>query len=213
MLRVLIVDDHAIVRKGVIGILQESWDSEVICDEAAQATDAKAAITKNKYDMVLLDISMPGENGLELLKQLHGDYPQLPVMILSMYPEEQYAIRALTLGAAGYLTKESAPDELVDAVKRILTGRRYISMAVAERMAAFLGSGRRSDLTSHDLLSEREFQILRLMAQGKTPTEIANELFISIKTVSTYRMRLLKKMNLRNNAEVINYAFRHGLME
>lgn len=213
MLRVLIVDDHAIVRKGVMGILQDSWDTEIACDEAALAHEAQTKIAANQYDLVLLDISMPGENGLELLKRLHQEYPELPVLILSMHPEEQYAIRALTLGAAGYLTKESAPDELVDAVKRVLSGRRYISMAVAEKMAASLESGKPMDLSSHDLLSEREFQVLRLMALGKTTTQIAGELFISIKTVSTYRLRLMKKMNLNNNAEILTYAFRNGLIQ
>ena len=213
MFKILVVDDHAIVRKGVIGILEETPDVEVTCDEAANAREALAKVSANIYGMVLLDISMPGASGLELLKQLHQEHPELPVLLLSMHPEEQYAIRALSLGAVGYLTKESAPDELILAVQKILAGGRYISSSLAERMAAHLGSGRQTCDLPHEALSSRESEILRLIGAGKTPTQMADELFLSIKTVSTYRTRILNKMNMKNNAEIIGYAIKHGLLD
>ena len=211
MLKVLVVDDHAIVRKGVVRILEESPEIEADCDEAANAQEATRMAATGNYAMVLLDISLPGVNGLELLKNLRRDHPGLPIMILSMHPEDQYAMRALTLGAVGYLTKESAPDELVLAVHRVLAGGRYISASLAERLAAHLGSGMRTGTLPHEGLSDREFEILRLIGAGRTPTQIANELFLSVKTVSTYRSRILQKMHLNSSAELMNYALRNNL--
>jgi len=212
MLKILVVDDHAIVRKGVIRILEESSDIDATCDEAANAQDAARMAATGNYAMALLDISLPGVNGLELLKNLRRDHPGLPIMILSMHPEDQYAIRSLTLGAVGYLTKESAPDELAAATNRVLAGGRYISASLAERLAAHLGSGNKSGALPHEELSDREFEILRLIASGRTPTQIANELFLSVKTVSTYRTRVLQKMNLNSSAELMSYAHKNNLL-
>lgn len=213
MLKILVVDDHAIVRKGVLGILDESPEMLVACDEAANAEEALAKVSASRYDMVLLDISMPGMSGLELLKEWHQERPTLPVLLLSMHPEEQYAVRALSLGAVGYLTKESAPDELTTAVKKVLSGGRYVSSSLAESMAASLASGREVSALPHEALSGRESQILRLIAAGRTTTQMAGELFLSIKTVSTYRTRILQKLNMQSNAEIIGYAIKHSLLD
>lgn len=213
MLKILVVDDHAIVRKGVIQILEETPGVEATCHEASNAEEALQLVAKSSYGMVLLDISMPGVSGLDLLKELHRDHPELPVLLLSMHPEEQYAIRALSLGAVGYMTKESAPDELAIAVRKILAGGRYISASLAENMAAYLGSGRQSGTLAHETLSKRELQILRLIGSGKGLTRIADELCLSVKTVSTYRTRMLEKMNMKNNAELIGYVIKHGLSD
>lgn len=212
MLRVLIVDDHAIVRRGLKIILEEISDRIVTMDEAADCQEALARIRSSVYDLVLLDISLPGCSGLDLLKQLKADRPNLPVMMLTMYPEEQYAVRALRLGASGYLTKESAPDELVTAIRQVLAGGRYVSVALAERLASELGRRRKEHLTPHEGLSDREFQVACLIAAGKTVGRIAEELTLSEKTVSTYRSRILAKMQLKSNAELTSYAYRHGLV-
>jgi DNA-binding NarL/FixJ family response regulator len=213
MLRILCVDDHAIVRRGIILILEESTDIDATCDEASNAQEALVKMSACRYDMVLLDISLHGVSGLDLLKQFNREHPGLPVLILSMYPEEQYAIRALSLGAVGYLTKDSAPDELAIAVRKVLSGGRYISSSLAENMAVYLGSGRQTGALAHETLSGRELQIFRLIGSGKSTTQIADELCISVKTVSTYRTRLLNKMNMKNNAELISYAIKHGLLD
>jgi two-component system, NarL family, invasion response regulator UvrY len=212
MYRVLVVDDHAMMRKGVIQTLTEAEDLEITCDEASDARETLEKIAAYSYDMVLLDIAMPGVNGLELLKQLHQDQPELAILLLSMYPEEQFAIRALSLGAVGYLTKVSAADELTIAAKKVLSGGRYISPSLGEKMAVHLGSGKKSCELPHESLSGRESQIFLMIGSGKSPTEMANELFISIKTVSTYRARILEKMDMKNNAEIIGYAIKHGLV-
>lgn len=212
MAKILVVDDHAIMRKGVIRTLEEAEDLEVNCDEAANATEALAMIDRNHYQMALLDISMPGMNGLDLLKQLHQNHPDLPVLLLSMHPEEQYAIRALTLGAVGYLTKESAADELTLAVKKVLFGGRYISSSLGDKMAAFIGSGRRGYHLPHETLSDRELQIFRMIGTGKSPSQMADDLCISIKTISTYRTRIMQKMQMKTNAEIIAYAIKHSLI-
>ena len=212
MYQILIVDDHAILRKGVIRSLEDTSLS-VRCDEAANAEEALQKVAARKYDMMLLDISLPGRSGLDLLKQLNRDYPALPVVMLSMYPEEDYAIRALSLGACGYLTKESASDEIETAVQKVLSGGRYISPSLAETVAVHLGSGLDSGALPHDALSSRESQFLRMIGSGKTPSQIAEELTLSIKTVSTYRSRVLAKLKLSNNAELIKYAIKHGLAD
>jgi DNA-binding NarL/FixJ family response regulator len=212
MLSVLIVDDHAIVRRGLKIILEEISDRIVTMDEAADCHEALVKIRSSVYDLVLLDISLPGCSGLDLLKQLKTERPDLPVMMLTMYPEEQYAVRALRLGASGYLTKESAPDELVTAIRQVLAGGRYVSVALAERLASELGRRRKEYLIPHEGLSDREFQVACLIAAGKTVGRIAEELTLSEKTVSTYRSRILAKMQLKSNAELTSYAYRHGLV-
>lgn len=211
MLKMLLVDDHAVVRRGIIGILEE-LPQEIGIDEAANGQDALRMAEQNSYDLVLLDISLPGRNGLEVLKHLKSEYPNLPVLILSMHPEEQYAIRSLRAGAAGYLTKESAPEELIDAIGKVLLGGRYISSSLSEMLLAELSDPRQRGKALHETLSDREYQIACMIASGKTPTEIANELSLSIKTVSTYRTRLLEKMNMKSNAELTTYAVREGLV-
>jgi two-component system, NarL family, invasion response regulator UvrY len=213
MVKILVVDDHAIVRGGVVRILEGSPEFAASCDQAATAQEAERLIESASYDMVLLDVSLPGVNGLDLLKGLHRDHPRLPILILSMHPEDQYAIRALTLGAVGYLSKESAPEELISAAHKVLTGGRYISPPLAERLAAHLGSGTKKGGLPHEELSDREFAVLRLIGAGKTPTQIAAELFLSVKTVSTYRSRILQKMKLDSNAQLMSYALKNHLTD
>jgi len=212
MYEILIVDDHAILRKGVIRSLEDTR-LDLCCDEAANAEEALSKVAARRYDMVLLDISLPGRSGLDLLKQLNREHPSLPVVMLSMYPEEDYAIRALSLGACGYLTKESASEEIEGAVQKVLSGGRYISSSLAETVAAHLGSGLDKGALPHDALSSRESQFLRMIGSGMTPSQIAGELCLSIKTVSTYRSRVLAKLKLSNNAELIKYAIKHGIAD
>lgn len=209
---ILIVDDHAILRKGVIRSLEDTRLG-ISCDEASNGEEALKKVAARKYDMVLLDISLPGRSGLDVLKQLNREQPALPVVMLSMYPEEDYAIRALSLGACGYLTKESASEEIEAAVQKVLSGGRYISPSLAETVAVHLGSGLDKGALPHDALSSREAQFLRMIGSGKTPSQIADELSLSIKTVSTYRSRVLTKLKLSNNAELIKYAIKHGLAD
>ena len=209
-MRVLICDDHPIVRKGLREILQEEGPAVTI-GEAATAQDALDLARKQSWDAVMLDITMPGRSGLELLKQLREERPNVPVLVLSVHPADQYASRVLRAGASGYLTKESAPDELLTAVRHILRGGRYISPSVGETLAADLG--RPADELPHQGLSDREFEILRLIASGKRPSEIADELHLSVKTVSTYRARVLQKLHLRTTAQLMRYAIKHGLVD
>jgi DNA-binding NarL/FixJ family response regulator len=210
MLRICIADDHAIVRKGLKQILSETPDL-VVSGEAATGQELLRQVGKNDFDVVLLDISMPGRNGLEILKELRAEKPRHPVLILSVYPEEQYAVRALKTGAAGYLTKESAPEELIAAIRRISLGKKYVTSSLAEKLASYL----ETDLEKppHESMSNREFSILCRIGAGKSVTEIAAELTLSVKTVSTYRSRILKKLGLKNNAEIMKYAIRAGLAE
>ncbi|MBS1125930.1 MAG: response regulator with a DNA-binding domain [Nitrospirae bacterium] len=210
MTRVLIADDHAIVRRGLRQILEEMDGIDGV-DEAANGKEALACIRKGTYRLVLLDISMPGNTGLEVLKTIKEERPKLPVLMLSMYPEEQYAVRALKAGASGYLTKETAADAMVAAVTKILEGGIYVSDTLAERMA--IDIGRPADRAPHELLSDRELQIMRMLAMGKTAKDIGGELAISIKTVSTYRSRVLSKMGFKNNADITRYAIQHHLLE
>lgn len=209
MYRVAICDDHAIVRKGVREILAETPDILVV-GEAGNWQDLLALLAGNEVDLVLLDISMPDRNGLDILKQLRRERPSLQVLMLSMYPEEQYAIRALRAGAAGYMTKESALDELVKAVRKVSAGGKYVSSTLSEMLITDFGP-QRSGLP-HATLSDREFQVLAMIASGKSLGEMANELSISVKTVSTYRTRILEKLKLRNNAELTSYALKHNLV-
>jgi two-component system, NarL family, invasion response regulator UvrY len=208
MIRILLADDHAVVRRGVQQILGGEPDLAVV-GEAHDAAEMLALVRKQACDVVVADISMPGRSGLEALKELKQEFPKLPVLILSMHPEDQYAVRALKLGAAGYLTKESVPEELVKAIRKVVAGGRYVSPALAEKLALDLATD--PGKPRHETLSERELQVLCRLARGQTVTEIADELALSIKTVSTYRTRLLEKLALRNTAELIHYALTNRL--
>ena len=210
MLTILIADDHAVVREGLKQILTELEDS-VSLAEASHGQEVLEKINQSRFDIILLDISMPGMNGLEILKQIKNEKPEISVLILSMYPEEQYAIRALKAGASGYLTKESAPQELIQAIQRIASGRKYITPTLAEKLAYDFDKDYEKPL--HESLSDREFQVMRLLAVGKTVKEIGEELFLSIKTVSTYRTRILEKMEFNNNAELIHYAIKNQIID
>jgi two-component system invasion response regulator UvrY len=210
MIKILIADDHRMFREGLKHILAEYPDL-VVADEANNGQEVLDKIWKNNYDMVLLDITMPGMTGLEVLKQLKNDHPKLPVLILSMHPEEQYAIRVLKAGASGYLTKESAPDELITAIRKISQGRKYITSSLAERLATEVEADTEKPL--HDILSDREYQVLRMIAAGKTVKHIAKELSLSIKTVSTYRTRIMEKMKMKTNAEVMHYVIKQQLLD
>lgn len=210
MIRVLVADDHALVRAGLKHILGRTGEISVI-GEACNGQEIMAEVRRTPCDVVLLDIGMPGRSGLDVLKQLRAEHPNLPVLILTMYPEEQYAVRALRAGAAGYLVKDSGPEELVSAVQKVASGGRYVSMRAAESLA-FEVQGRARQ-SPHETLSDRELQVLCLIARGKTVKEIAEEFRLSPKTVSTYRSRVLGKLNLRNNSEMAYYAVKEGLVD
>jgi len=210
MIKVLLVDDHTIVREGLRQILEEASDIAV-ADEASNAQEVINKVWNNNYDIVLLDISLPGRSGLDVLKQLKSIKPDLPILILSMHPEEQYAIRSLRAKASGYLTKESASDELIDAIRKVAKGRKYITSSLAEKLAFELEDNSRCP--SHKNLSDREFQVMCMIASGKRIKEIADTLSLSVKTISTYRARILKKMNMRNNSQLIHYAIKYGLVD
>jgi len=209
MIKILIADDHAIVRKGLKQIVAETADI-IVSDEASTGQEALEKVRCNEYDVVVLDISMPGRDGVDILKQIKKEKPDLPVLVLTMHPEEQYAVRVLNAGGAGYLTKESAPDELITALRRVSAKRRYISPSLAEHLAFKLE--RNADRPLHETLSDREYQVMCRIASGKSVKEIAGALSLSVKTVSTYRTRILEKMRMANNAELIRYAIKHGLV-
>jgi len=211
MIKVLIADDHAIVRHGLKQLIAETPDMTV-AGEADSGLEALRMIRGGKLDVVLMDISMPGKNGIETLKQIRSEWPNLPVVILSMYPEDQYAVRLIKAGAAGYLTKESAPEQLVAALRAVARGKKFITPAVAELLANELGGGKDTAAAPHATLSDREDQILRLLASGKTVSEAAEQLSLSVKTISTYRTRVLEKMGMKNNAELTYYAIKNGLI-
>ncbi|MFA5629244.1 MAG: response regulator transcription factor [Dehalococcoidales bacterium] len=208
-MKVLITDDHPIVRQGLKQLLKETYESIVI-DEAGNGTEALDKIKDQKYDIVLLDIAMPGLNGLEVLKEVRKFDKALPILIISIYPEDQYALRCLKAGASGYLTKDTAFDELTLAVERILSGKKFISPSLADKLAQHLNQG--APKLPHELLSDREDQVMRYIASGKTATEIAAELNLSVKTINTYRNRILKKMQIKNSAELIRYAVQNQLL-
>ncbi len=208
-IKILIADDHPIVRAGFKQVISDMPDM-LVADEAGNGQEVLQLIGKKDYDLVLLDISMPGRNGLEILKDLKSEKPKLPVLILSIYPEEQYAIRALRAGASGYMTKASAPNELILAIRKISEGGKYISASLAEKLAYYLDG----DATKppHETLSDREYQVMLMIASGKTVTEIANELCLSVKTISTYRTHIREKMKMKNNAEMTLYAVQNKLV-
>ncbi|MDO9118425.1 MAG: response regulator transcription factor [Nitrospira sp.] len=209
-MKILLVDDHALVRRGVAHVLQEDLPDLTIVEKGT-ALDALEAVHATPWDLVILDINLPDKSGLDALKDIKRISPDLPVLILSLYPEAQYARRALKAGASGYLTKDTAPEEVTTAVKRILQGGRYVSAALAEQLAADLGTTSGEAREPHERLSDRELEVLRLIGSGRTPTEIAEQLALSIKTVSTYRARILEKLNLRTTAELIRFAVDHQL--
>ena len=210
MIKVLIADDHPIVRQGLRQILSGIPDMEV-AGEAVNAQESLDQVRAGGWDVLVLDITMPDRSGFDILKELKHEQLHLPVLVLSIHAEEQFAIRALKAGASGYLTKEKAPEELVKAIRKVVGGGRYISRNLAESMA--FGLDATSERPRHEMLSDREFQVMQMMAGGKTLAEIAETLSLSAKTVSTYRTRLLEKMKLKTNAEIIRYAIENGLIE
>jgi len=207
---ILIGDDHAVVRRGLRQIFDETEEFKVVA-EAGDGFEVLEQVRKHPVDLVVLDISMPGLNGLDALKQLRNEFPALPVLVLSIYGEDQYAVRVLKAGASGYLSKESAPEELLVAARRIVHGGKYVSPSLAEKLAMEIQTP--ATKMPHELLSDREYQVMCLIASGKTVSEIATELHLSVKTVSTYRSRLLIKMGMKNNAEITHYAIKNGLVK
>jgi two-component system, NarL family, invasion response regulator UvrY len=210
MTRVLIADDHRLVREGLKRILTETPDLVVVA-EASTGDEVLESIRTQDCDVILLDITMPGKSGLDVLSELHKATKQVKVLVLSMHPEEQYAVRALKLGAAGYLTKRSASDELIAAVQSVSAGKKYITKALAQNIASVMAGD--SDKCPDDSLSRREHQVFRLIAQGKSIKEIAAQLSLSVKTVSTYRSRVLQKMGMKNSAALVSYAVINGMVE
>lgn len=209
MIRILIADDHALFREGLKQILHENFE-DVDSDEASNGYEVMDKISMNDYDILLLDIAMPSLSGLDVLKQLRIKRPKLRVLVLSMYPEGQYAVRAIRAGAAGYLTKRSASDELIEAIKRVSQGGTYVTAAIAEKLMFDFKPD--TGKPPHELLSDREFQIFCMIASGKTVSTIAEELNLSVKTVSTHRVHILEKMNMKNNAELTNYAIKYQVI-
>jgi two-component system invasion response regulator UvrY len=209
LIRILISDDHAIVREGIKQILADTEDL-VVAGEATNGHEVIELVRKEDWGMVLLDLAMPGKDGLETLKEIKREKPKLPVLVLSIYPEEQYAVRALKAGASGYLTKESAPEELIAAIRKVSQGGKYISSSLAENLASHLEVD--ADKPVHETLSDREYQVMLMIASGKTVKEVADEMCLSIKTVSTYRVRALSKMGMKKNSEFTYYAIKNGLI-
>lgn len=210
MIKVLIADDHTIVRRGIMQIIDEAPEI-VTAGEASSGSEVLQAVREGYYDVLLLDINLPDRSGLEILKHLLMIKPALNVLMLSIYPEEQYAVRALKAGAKGYLTKESAPDELIADIRKVSQGWKYVTSSLAERLASELvGDVERKP---HETLSDREFQVLRMLATGKAVTKIAAELSLSAKTISTYRTRILENLDLKNTVEIVRYAIQHGLVD
>ncbi len=210
MTRVILVDDHALVRRGIRLTLEDSANIEVV-GEAADYGELRSLLPGCEYDVIVMDINLPGKNGIEILKTLRDESPKCKVLILSMFTEDLYAVRALRAGASGYLNKASAPERLIEAIERIAAGKKFITPEIAEAMANSLTGD--ADTRPHERLSDREFQTLRLIASGKKLTEVAEALSISPKTVSVYRARLLEKMGLANNAELTHYALKNGLVD
>ena len=208
-MRILVADDHAVIRRGLRQILLDEFPSA----EIEELSDAEAVIKKtitSNWDLIICDLSMPGRSGLDVVEHVKRNFPKLPVLILSIHPEEQYAIRALKAGAAGYLSKDSATTELVNAVHRVLLGRKYISSAIAEKLAG--GFDFDSDKLPHETLSDREFDVMKQLAAGKSVSDIAEKLTLSITTVSTYRSRILTKLDMKSNADLTRYAIENKLI-
>jgi two-component system, NarL family, invasion response regulator UvrY len=210
MLRILIADDHTVVRKGLRQILLEEFPTAEIT-ETADAAALFMKVLREDWDVVITDISMPDKSGLEVLQQIRRDQPRLPVLILSAHSEDQYAIRALKAGASGYLCKDSASDELVIAIRRILMGKKYITSSLAEKLAFHFDQDD-SDRPAHETLSDREFEVMKFLASGKVVSEIASQLCLSVTTISTYRARILTKMNMKTNYDLTRYAMENNLL-
>lgn len=210
MTRIIIVDDHPVVRQGLKQILADEPDM-IVTGEASNAQGLLEKVRKEKCDVVLLDITMPGRGGLDILKELRREHPKLSVLVLSIHPEDQFGPRVLKSGAAGYMTKESAPEELVKAIRRVAAGGKYISPSLAEKLASDLAGD--SAKAPHEKLSDREYQVMSLIASGKTVNEISARLSLSKKTISTYRSRILEKMKIKTNAELIHYAIKNRLVD
>src|SRR5882724_523415 len=208
-MRIVIADDHPVVRRGLRAIVEDALRPAEV-DEAGNVAELLTLVRKGEPDVVLLDIAMPGRSGLEALKELRGEHPRIPMLVLSIHSEDEFAVRSIRAGASGYLTKDSAPEELVDAIRTVVAGRRYLTLSVAERLASAVETDTKG--APHEMLSDREFHVLRMLAAGKTNGEVAGELALSAKTVSTYRTRTLRKMGMRTNAELAQYAVRHGLV-
>lgn len=209
MIRILIADDHSVVRKGLRQILLEGFPNAAI-EEVPNAEEMIKKIIQQEWNVVISDLSMPGRSGLEALQQIKQINNNLPVLILSIHPEEQYALRVLKAGASGYLSKDMAPDELVNAVQRVMLGKKYITASIAEKLASVLDNA--SDRPAHENLSDREFSVMKMLAAGKSVTEIAETLFLSVTTVSTYRSRIMAKMDMKTNAELTLYSIEHKLI-
>jgi two-component system, NarL family, invasion response regulator UvrY len=209
-IRILIVDDHVMIRQGLRQILADAF-LKAVFGEASSANEALEQVGKSRWDVVLLDITMPGKSGLDVLKQMVEAQPNLAVLVLSMHPEDQYAVRVLRTGAAGYITKNTASDEVIGAVKKVLAGGKYVSASHAENLASSLNSP--SAKAPHELLSDREYQVMRMIALGRSVKEIAFELSLSVKTISTYRTRIMEKTKLKTNADIIRYAVHEKLVE
>lgn len=208
-MKFLIADDHAIVRKGLVQLINEEFPSAEII-EVSDSIQVLETIRKDNFDLIMLDISMPGKNGIEILKQIKAEKIKSPVLMLSMHSEDQYALRTLKAGASGFLNKDTATEELIIAINKILSGKKYISANMAEKMAEEMGDN--SKKTGHENLSDRELQVLSLIASGKTVSEIADEINLSVNTISTYRARILEKLGLNNNAEITRYCFDNDLI-
>src|SRR5215475_12766428 len=210
MIKICVVDDHAVVREGLKRIIAENPGMAVTA-EAGDGHEALKVIQTEPCDVVLLDLTMPNRSGLDVLKQLHSESPRLPVLVLSMHSEDQYAVRVLRAGASGYLTKESAPSKLIQAIRKVMRGGKYVSASLAEKLVFDLDG--KSGRPPHEVLSDREYQVLCMIGAGKTVTGIAAELGLSVKTISTYRVRILEKLNMKNNAELTRYAIKEGLVD
>jgi DNA-binding NarL/FixJ family response regulator len=210
MIKVLVADDHAVVRRGLRQILSETPDI-LVAGEAATAAEVMSLARDQRWTVIVLDISLPGATGLQLLSEVRRERPETPVLILTAHPEDQYAVRAIRAGAAGFLSKETAPDKLIEAVRKVAGGGRYVSAELAETLASLLAGEGQGE--PHERLSDREFEIFKMLASGKTVSEVAAELTLSVKTVSTHRTRILKKMEMRTNAELTHYAMRNRLVE
>ncbi|HEX8556525.1 MAG TPA: response regulator transcription factor [Pyrinomonadaceae bacterium] len=209
-MKVLIADDHAVVRRGLTQLLADEFP-DLSAGEAQDAGEVFKLVREQDWDIIILDISMPGRSGLEVLKELKQQRPRVPVLVLTSHPEEQYAVRVLKAGAAGYMTKESAPESLIEGIRKVTAGGRYVSPRLAELLAAAVGA--ELGKPPHESLSDREYRVLCLVGAGKTVGQIAAELSLSVKTVSTYRTRLLEKMGMKTNAELTHYAIRNGLAD
>ncbi len=210
MRRILVADDHEVVRKGLMNVLAEAFQP-IEVDEARNGQEAVSKVLKKSYDLVVLDVKMPGKSGLDALKEIKQHRPKLPVVILSMHPEDQVAIRAMRAGASGYLTKESASDELVLAIRKALNGEKYISGSLAQILAEELDKD--PDKLPHEILSDREYQVMLMIASGKPVGAIAKELCLSVKTISSYRANILLKTKMKNNAEITHYAIQNKLVD